>query len=173
MDDDLAASGLKFDDAKTGLEYHKLVFGQAELVDRFLFDLTKYNLIAFAALAGLSSTGALFTSFGRLHTITLLAAVAVAVSFCASLLVFYYRRYSIYLYERAWIIEKAWLRGRSGGEIVSRLREHNKEWVKQHRAGIGSRLRDYFTFFPMVNLLPAVLALGLIMLVSAGIVPVS
>ena len=160
-------------DQKVGIEYYKLVFGQAELADRFMFEVTKYNLIAFAAITGFGTSGVL-GSFQRPTLVMILCGVITAISFGASVLVFYYKRYSEYLYERAWIIEKAWLRGRTGHGVVRRLQEHNQSWRRlKKRQGKLFYLSQFARYFPFVNLMPGFLALVVLIFVAIGSIRVA
>lgn len=151
-----------------GLAYLKTVLEMAEKADRFLFDITKTNFIAFGALS-IAGTG-IFSAVTRPRTILLVCSAAIAISLGSALLAFFYHRYSSSLFAKAWMIEKAWLRGQRSDNLLAKYRpgksaatSSNAPESEPISSGTRTLALSYeryrrwpFTFYPLANLLPAI-----------------
>lgn len=163
-----------------GLAYLKLILDMADKSDRFLFEITRNNYLAFGALS-LAGTG-IFSSADRPTTVVMICIAVIAISLGSSSLSFLYFRYSSSLFAKAWMVEKAWLRGQRsdnllakyrGETLAARPRGAGSEPTRPPMAGQLSlsfeRHRRWpVTFYPLANLFPALGAMAIILLVWRG-----
>lgn len=161
-----------------GLAYLKTILEMADKADRFLFDITRTNFIAFGALS-VTGTG-IFTSMDRGITLVLVCTAAIAISFGSSLLALFYHRYSSSLFAKAWMIEKAWLRGQRSDSLLAKYRPGkpapgSAPATDEGRNSGGTLALSYeryrrwpLTFYPLANLMPAIGAIAILCLVGYG-----
>lgn len=161
-----------------GLAYLKTILEMADKADRFLFDITRTNYIAFGALS-VTGTG-IFSSMDRGITLLLVCAAAIAISLGSSLLALFYHRYSSSLFAKAWMIEKAWLRGQRSDKLLAKYRPGEPEpgsarATDDERSSGGTLTLSYeryrrwpLTFYPLANLMPAIGAAAVLCLLWRG-----
>lgn len=105
-----------------GLSYLKAVWEMAEKADRFLFEITRNNFLSFAALSVASTAGVMQAFADRKSAIVMVCIAAIAVSIGSAILSALYFHYSTHLYQKAFMVEKAWLRGKRSDAFVLELR---------------------------------------------------
>jgi hypothetical protein len=154
-----------------GLAYLKTVLEMAEKTDRFLFEITRNNYLAFGALAAVGAGTGVFSRVDPTMTVTIICVAVIVIACGSASLAFFYFRYSSSLFAKAWMIEKAWLRGQRSdnllakyqpGKIIEGATFTPDPDVEKLRAGKNFALsyerhrRWPFTFYPLANLCPAI-----------------
>lgn len=156
-----------------GLSYLKFVLEMAEKYDRFLFEVTKNNYLAFGALSAVGS--GFFSIFDQTKSVYMVCIAAMTLSIGSAVLAFFAFRYSSSLFAKAWMIEKAWLRGQPGNRLLDKYQGKGEE-----AAGMPDRSKPFalsyeryrrwpFTFYPVANLIPAVGAGIVMILIGTGV----
>lgn len=176
-----ADTRIGYDFSEKGLDFIKYVFEAAERADKFMFEITKANLLAFGALGAFSTTGLFPDSFSRQQVILTFCVIITAISIGSACLAFFYYRHSNWLYARAWIIEKAWLKGWKGRDLVEELRNENTAFMtkaefrkaKLTNPQLKMPIKFYswnrVGFYAVANLMPAFVSSVVFVLVITGV----
>ena len=120
MDELPCAEGVRSDPGTSiggqiGFDYYKFKVQLASESWEKVFKITQWNYTAFSAAVLLSGTGLIAGSFhDKIPLIILICVFVLAVSVSSAILSYLYMNYAVYLFSRAWEVEKAWLRAKDG-----------------------------------------------------------
>lgn len=154
-----------------GLTYFKSILDLAESTDRFLFEITRNNLFAFGALSVFCTTSIFDLTKDIQFTIVVLCVSAIVISIGSAILTVYYYDWSVFLYDKAWMIEKAWLRGKRGDVLAEELREKaNPARPRVPRPAWLPQVKWPRGFYFWANLMPGLAAGALLLAVAFGLI---